>query len=75
MCVSSDTSVGYGGSYDQRGGVYDDRAVDGGYRRSDPLPSAIGDSDPYYSSFSDPPTRGYSRDYNHGTGAQIFSYV
>ena len=76
VCVFSDTNVGYGsGNYEQRSGsgYGGDRSGDGGggFRRSDPLSSNVSDSDPYYSSFSDTPARGYSRDYNHGSGDQI----
>jgi hypothetical protein len=57
----------YGGGRGGGGGGYGDR---GDMRRSDSLSNSVGDGDPYYSSFSEPPAaRGFaSHDYNHGSG-------
>ena len=62
--------VGYGDYGGGRGGYGDH----GNGRRSDSLSNAVGDGDPYYSSFSDPAaTRGFaSHDYNHGSGDALF---
>jgi len=57
--------VGYGSDYDRSG--YGEKE-ESSYRRSDHSSSAAAiDGDSYYSSFSESPSRGYSRDYNHGS--------
>jgi len=63
--LSGGSSVG--GEYDDVG-RYGDRG--GEMRRPESGSNAMNDSDPYYSSFSDLPSRtGYSsHDYNHGAG-------
>lgn len=61
---------GFGEYGERRGPGYGDRmSGEGPYNRR---PPPEGESDPFYSSFSDPPppSRNYpiSRDYNHGAG-------
>ena len=70
VCVCRETNVGYGSDYDRSG--YGDRE-ESSYRRSDHSSGAGADGETYYSNFSESPSRGYSRDYNHGSSNNMNS--